>query len=86
MQSCPKCGSRHIVTGRLVRQRGVPVFRPDNLRFLAPTITGGIKLGKQGLACRDCDLIWNFADKTKLNTFQRNNCVGFDDDLTATNE
>jgi hypothetical protein len=32
------------------------------------------------MACRDCGLVWNFADKDKLNRFLRKRCKGFDDD------
>jgi len=78
MRSCPACGSRRLVTGRLLGD-GAAVFRPDNLRFLALTLTGGVRLSKQSFACRDCGLIWNLANKDKLNRFLSKHCVGFED-------
>jgi len=82
MQPCPHCGSRRIVTGRLVGEGGA-AFAPDNLRFLALTITGGARLGKQSFVCRDCGLVCNFADKNKLNRFFQRHCKGLDDNPAA---
>lgn len=82
MRSCPKCGGRRIVTGRLLGDAAA-VFRPDNLRFLALTITGGAALAKQSFACRDCGLVWNLADKNKLDRFLRKHCEGLDDNPVA---
>jgi hypothetical protein len=84
MNPCPNCGSHRIVTGRLVEYgcRNAAVFRPDSLRFLAVTSAGGAALSKQSLACRDCGLVWNLADKDKLNRFLQRHCDGLDDNRT----
>lgn len=82
MRSCPHCGSQRIITGRLLGESRA-VFRPDNLRFLALTITGGATLAKQSFACRDCGLVWNFADKNKLERFLRKHCEGLHDNPDA---
>ena len=80
MQSCPQCGSRRIVTGTLIGESEA-VFKPDAMRFLTITLFApGAELARQSLACRDCGLVWTFADKDKLNKFLRKHCKGFDDD------
>jgi hypothetical protein len=82
MNSCLHCGSERVVTGMLIGygKGGAVVFRPDNMRDLALTFAGGTELGAQSYACRDCGLVWNLADKDKLNTFLKKHCKGFDED------
>ena len=83
MQSCPQCSSQRIVPGRVIGGGTSVGFRPDNLRVLALTLRGGVPLHRQSLACRDCGLIWSFADKQKLNSFLKKYCDGLDDDPTT---
>ena len=85
MYLCPQCHSNRVVTGRLVEygSRNPAVFRPDSLRFLALTAAGGAALNKESLPCRDCGLVWNFADKDKLNRFLQKQCAGRDGLPTA---
>src|SRR5262245_28478751 len=76
MSECPHCRSQRIVTGRMVRyaSRQDAVFRPDNLGFLTLTVAGGVSVGAQSYACRECGLMWTFADKEKLNRFLEKHC------------
>ena len=82
MKTCPQCASGRIVTGRLLGDAEA-VFRPDQLRFLALTIVGGATLAKKSYACRDCGLIWNCADKVKLNRFLQKHCTDLEDNSSS---
>ena len=81
MKKCPQCGGLRIVSGRFTEYggSGTVVFRPDTLRSLAITLSGGAELNRESLACRDCGLVWNFADPAVLNKFLRRHCRGADD-------
>jgi hypothetical protein len=73
MSECPHCHSQRVVTGTLVGRRAA-VFRPDTLRVVALTLTGGVSVGRQSFACQDCGLMWTFGDKEKLNRFLEKHC------------
>ena len=76
---CPKCHGANAVPGSIAiippghAALGV-VFRPDEMRNFALTMTGGIELGQKVFACQDCGLVWTSVSAVKIADFVDEHC------------
>jgi len=76
MIQCLKCGSPAVARGRVAESGGggSAIFRPEGLRHLTLTLTGGVSLAKEAWACLDCGLVWTTLAPAKLEKFLRRHC------------
>lgn len=79
MDHCHRCKSQNIVKGIITNwghsmAASTPIFRPNEMRFFAVTIEGGLEIERDVHACLDCGLVWTATDRTRLNEFIERNC------------
>ena len=76
MIQCLKCGSSRVAKGTVAEcgSRGNAMFRPEGIRLLALTLTGGVSLPKEAWACLDCGLVWTTVAPAKFEKFLRRHC------------
>ncbi len=79
MGECHRCKSHRIVKGIFTNwghsmATSRPIFRPNNVRFFAMTIEGGLDVERDVHACLDCGLVWTATDPTGLKEFIERNC------------
>jgi hypothetical protein len=76
MDECLKCKGNRVVKGRIenYENHGPAIFRPQELRTFALTITGGTQLVEEAFACLNCGLVWSSTPPEKLATFIQKNC------------
>ena len=76
MIQCLKCGSSRVAQGTVAEcgSRGNAMFRPEGIRLLALTLTGGVSLPNEAWACLDCGLVWTTLAPAKLEKFLRRHC------------
>jgi len=59
-QTCPDCGSRRIVSGRVGVSNGIAAgFAPEGLPLLKLEREVRLMSGVRFYGCRDCDLVWS---------------------------
>lgn len=76
MKACLKCQGSQVIKGTVAEWSSSTsarkIFRPDHLKLLAPTFSGGVSL--DAYACTDCGFVWTELDPAALRAFVESNC------------
>lgn len=76
MPECLQCHGRRVVKGRVENQESyrAAIFRPEGLKTLTFTWTGGTELAREAFACLDCGLVWGSTPPGELAGFIEKHC------------
>jgi hypothetical protein len=76
MPECLQCKGQRVVRGAVenFESHAPAIFRPESLRALSFTLSGGTELTAEAHACLDCGLVWSSTAADKLSAFIHKHC------------